>query len=198
MASKYIEFFTHSKDKHVFWLFWIFVVWAKALSLVRTHLDDTRLGSGPYEAALVLVVPYLVGLAVWKVLQMGALSSVRNLVIGVQGLVLIAYASFIAPAFVSIAFYFIVGEQAAHDFVWIAPVIFVLFIVPGFFLAGCWLGFKVDKPVLLGVLWSVAVAVVVWARWTRWGIPWQVFILIPPVIGTYVGRIHLSRQEEPC
>ena len=201
MAGRLFHFFADSEDKHVFWLFWVLVGWPLAVYLGKRYLGKPDAVSDPFMLAII-AAPFLVGVPLWLFLKMDALSFARNLVVGVQGLVLLMFLSLMIPVLVYGGLFYHFDRHVPDSLDWILFVALGLFLIPGFFLAGCWLGFKVDKPMLLIVFWGVVVLVLFGFGMIRWTLTakcaWKLAaILIPLLIGTYAGSTRLSRKEEP-
>ncbi|RJP18713.1 MAG: hypothetical protein C4520_14050 [Candidatus Abyssobacteria bacterium SURF_5] len=168
---------TPSRDKIIFWFFWFFFVVPKPVFPADSshQLDLLKL-------AAILAGGFLL----WRLLQIEKVLPVKRVVIGIQGFALIGILSF-APAMLLLV---IVAYAFGVDNPQFMTPVFLLLMAPGLFLAGCWLGFLIDRPFLLGAAYALLVALFIW----RFGITPLAALLffIPPLAGVYFGRKRLA------
>lgn len=186
--------FSDKQDRIVFWLFWVLFslsgpVWI-AENFFAAGVDDLRY---PFHWAF-LVGPIFVGIPVWKLLKCDRISAIRNVVLGVQGLILFASISFVCWLGSMGLFGLISDFDRRFSFLAIIP--FVVFILPGLFFGGCWLGFKIRSMLTLIIIWSIIIVGLLFrANFGIFGLR-IVVALAPALIGAYLGGSHLTYMEE--
>ena len=180
------------RDKTVFWLFWLIFVFQIPFKIAEKYAGDVINLRFPLDWALILG-PILLGIIGWKILKWERISSLKNGVVGVQGLILFVFFSFVIAMSSLMVLDLIFDLNRIPRSLGMIP--FGLFIVSGFFLGGCWLGFRIRKMIALIIVWSLIVVGLLY----RGGLGepgFYGFILIPGLLGTYLGTRHLAHPEE--
>ena len=162
MLRKFIPL-SHKEDSTVFLMFWILFVLSFAFPFVKKM---RAWGFAAFDSHIFLlgflVLSASVGIAIWKLLQKDRLLSLRNVVIGLQGFILFLFVSIMIPVLIYGFFYLIFDRQIPETFLSKVPIVFAIFVVPGFFVAGCWLGFRIDKIFVLAAFGGIVLAALSW------------------------------------
>ena len=176
------HFFQENKgrDRAIFWFFWILFIMP---ALIIPH-DPPRSQNILVKYAVVIST----GIILWRTLQTSKLLPVKKVVIGLQGFVLLLFGTIMGGMVVFVLLSYALDIFGADIHPWVSRILTGSLVFPGLFVAGWWLGFQIEKFVVLTILYALLAALIFW-RFDYLPL-YEYLVLIPLLIGSYFGRIR--------
>jgi hypothetical protein len=186
-------------DKIIFWFFWVPFVVMLISGKIGRHFYPTP--HPPYSSGLLLgsiVVLVVAGRLVWKVLCIERFSTLKNIVVGMQGLVLLPFILIVPGALIEMGVKALLRLLNLHPdtAAAVSGIPSGLCLMIGLFLGGCFFGLRFRRLIFI---WGIAIAVLIYAITDTFPSILQGFFLAGMLgsfmLGCYLGNRYLLDKD---